>query len=61
MTCIAFAYLQHVDLAAPRSTGQKNVGPSSGVTPIVPAVHRTIMARLFAPTSWAACSSASCM
>ncbi|MBC4017328.1 hypothetical protein H7965_18630 [Siccirubricoccus deserti] len=50
MTCIAFAYLQHLRLAGQRPTGLgENVAPSSRTTTIAQsAVRRAIMTRLFA-------------
>lgn len=51
MTCIAVAYLQHLRLAEQRSTGPGEMSgqvPEPPPSPNLPALRRTIMARLFA-------------
>jgi SRSO17 transposase len=59
MTCIAFAYLQHLRLAGRRSTGQGKMprrDPGPPPTPSLPAVRRAVIARLFAhPAAPARC------
>ncbi len=50
MSCIAFAYLQHLRLAEARRTarGKRRRAPGPPPSPSLPAVRRVVMARLFA-------------
>ena len=53
MTCIAYAYLQHLRLAGQHQAGRGKIRPGKPgppPRPSLPAVRRAIIGRLFAPS-----------